>query len=159
MRRRFRIFRSFRRFHRLGRLCVFGSSDRLGRFVMRWLGGRLRAVGPVMPWVTFRAFMTLRRFVAFGPAAPRLKLAQGAQQRLDLAFVRELLAFGMLDQFQNFFHLLQCLFQRFDDLHHFVDGLADGGTIGPRHTRRMSDRIKPVARRLRVRGSFRCADG
>ena len=38
----------------------------------------------------------------------------------------ELLPFGMFDQFQNILHLIERLAQGFDNLHHFVHGLADG---------------------------------
>ena len=34
------------------------------------------------------------------------------------------------DQSQHFFHLLQCLFQRFDNLPDLLNGFADGGGCG-----------------------------
>jgi hypothetical protein len=101
----------------------FGRSLRLGT---------LRAIEsfrPVRPPWTLRAaepLLMFGRFRAIRSVAARLKLAQRTQQRFDFAFVGEFLAFGQLDQLQNFLHLLERLLQRFDDLHHFVDGLADG---------------------------------
>ncbi len=66
-------------------------------------------------------------FAPLAPAASRmLQLVQSAAQRFNLAFVAELLPFGVFDQFQNIFHLLQRLSQGFDNLHHFIHGLADG---------------------------------
>jgi hypothetical protein len=53
----------------------------------------------------------LRAIVPFRSAAARLKLAQGAEQRFNFAFVGEFLALGEFDQFQNLLHLLQSLFQ------------------------------------------------
>ena len=65
-------------------------------------------------------------------ASPRLlartimQSPQGAAQRFDLAFVRELLALGQFHQFQNFFHLIHGALERFRDLHHFINRLMDG---------------------------------
>jgi hypothetical protein len=55
-----------------------------------------------------------------------LQLAQSAAQGFNLAFVGELLPLGEFDQFQNILHLIERLFQRFDDLRHFGYRLADG---------------------------------
>lgn len=55
-----------------------------------------------------------------------LQLAQGAAQRFNLAFVAELLPLGVFGEFQNILHLIEHLFQRFDDLRHFAYSLADG---------------------------------
>lgn len=52
---------------------------------------------------------------------------QGAAQRFDLAFVRELLAFGQFHQFQNFLHLIHGALERFHDLHHLINRLMNGG--------------------------------
>jgi len=64
---------------------------------------RLWLVAPVAitPVLTFLAFGTIWTIAA------GLKLAQGAEQGFDLAFVRELLAFGKFDQLQNFLHVFQ----------------------------------------------------
>ncbi|HXI71946.1 MAG TPA: hypothetical protein VNN22_16440 [Verrucomicrobiae bacterium] len=64
---------------------------------------RLWLVAPVTitPVLTLLAFGTIRTIAA------GLKLAQGAEQGFDLAFVRELLAFGKFDQLQNFLHVFQ----------------------------------------------------
>lgn len=56
-----------------------------------------------------------------------IQLAQRAAQRFDLSFVGQFLAFGQLDQFQNFFHLIHRVLQRLDDFHHLVNRLMDGG--------------------------------
>ena len=45
-------------------------------------------------------------------------------------FVRDFLAFNHFDQSQHFFHLLQCLFQRFNYLSDFINGFADGCGCG-----------------------------
>ncbi len=55
-----------------------------------------------------------------------LQLAQQLAQGINLAFVAELLPLSMFDEFQNILHLIERLFQRFDDLCHFVYSLADG---------------------------------
>jgi hypothetical protein len=66
-------------------------------------------------------------FASLAPAASRmLQLAQQLAQGINLAFVAELLPLSMFDEFQNILHLIERLFQRFDDLCHFVYSLADG---------------------------------
>ena len=55
-----------------------------------------------------------------------LQLAQHPAERINLVFVGELLPFGEFDQFQNILHLIERLLQRFDNLRHFADSLADG---------------------------------
>ena len=159
---RFRALQMFGLFWTLEALGALGGAlrQRLPLRALRRAFGTLRPIGPVGavgavltfgPIGAILPIMALRRFGAFKAVATRLKLAQGAQQRFDLAFVGELLAFGEFDKFQNFFHLIKRLFQRFDDLHHFVDGLADGGTIRPGHAWRVRHwRFKPGARRLRT---------
>lgn len=56
-----------------------------------------------------------------------VELSQGAPQRFDLPFVGELLAFGHLNQLQHFLHLIHRALQSFDDIHHLINCLADGG--------------------------------
>jgi hypothetical protein len=69
----------------------------------------------------------LRR--SFRPFASRLMdSAQRLAQRLDFAFVSEFLAFGHLDEFKHFLHLVECLFERLDNLCHLINRLADGGS-------------------------------
>jgi hypothetical protein len=66
-------------------------------------------------------------FTSLAPATSRvLQLAQQPAEGINLAFVGEFLAFGEFDQFQNILHLIERLFQRFDDLCHFDYRLADG---------------------------------
>jgi hypothetical protein len=66
-------------------------------------------------------------FTPLTPAASwLLQLAQQPAEGINLAFVGEFLAFGKFDQFQNLFHLIERLSQRFDDLRHFAYRLADG---------------------------------
>jgi len=64
-------------------------------------------------------------------AARVLQLAQEATERINLVLISELLPFGVLHQFQNFFHAFQRLLQGFDDGQYLVDRLADGGTLCP----------------------------
>ncbi len=67
----------------------------------------------------------------FPPVAVRLMdFAQRLAQRLDFAFVSEFLALGQFDEFEDFFHLVECLFQRLDNSGHFFNRLADGGGRG-----------------------------
>jgi len=56
----------------------------------------------------------------------RLDFPQRPAQRFDFPLVAGFLALGFLGQPQNLFHLLQSLFQRFDNLPDFLDGFADG---------------------------------
>lgn len=62
-------------------------------------------------------------------AARLLNPTQRAAQRFDFPFVGGFLAFRQLDELAHFFHLFQNLFERFDNLPHFVNGPADGGRI------------------------------
>ena len=55
-----------------------------------------------------------------------LQLAQQLAEGINLAFVAEFLPLGVFDQFQNILHLIERLFQRFDDLRHFGYRVADG---------------------------------
>ena len=63
----------------------------------------------------------------FFPTFPvwRLKFVQRAAQRFQLAFVVELLVLSQFHQPQDFFHLRQRMFQRFDNLPDFVNGPPD----------------------------------
>jgi hypothetical protein len=66
-------------------------------------------------------------FAPLAPAASRmLQLAQQLAEGINLAFVTEFLPFSHLHQLQNILHLIEHLFQRFDDLRHFAYSLADG---------------------------------
>jgi|GEM_PF-1143332 len=63
------------------------------------------------------------------PFASRLvNLPQRQAQRLNFPLVSELLAFGQFDKFEHFLHLIERLFERFDNLRHFFNRLADGGS-------------------------------
>jgi hypothetical protein len=74
-----------------------------------------------------RTFIPDFAFASLTPAAPRLlQLAQQPAEGVNLAFIGDFLAFGKLDQFQSFLHLIERLSQRFDNLRHFADRLADG---------------------------------
>ena len=75
--------------------------QRLPLRTLRRTFGTLRPIGPVGavgavltfgPIGAILPIMALRRFGAFKAVATRLNLAQGAQQRFDLAFVGEFLA-------------------------------------------------------------------
>lgn len=89
------------------------------------------AAFPLFPLGLTRAALLLFAGIpvpaALGFTGTVAQLPQGAAQRFDFAFVRELLAFREFDQFQNFFHLIHRALERFDDLHYFVNGLMDGG--------------------------------
>jgi hypothetical protein len=56
--------------------------------------------------------------------------AQRLAQRFNFPLVSDLLAFGQFDQFEHFFHLVERLFERLDNLRHFFNRLADGGRRG-----------------------------
>jgi hypothetical protein len=63
------------------------------------------------------------------PAAARvLQLAQQPAEGINLMFVGKFLPFGVFDQFQNLLHLFQRLLQGLNNLGHFADRLADGGS-------------------------------
>lgn len=133
------------RFAWLGRLCwrfVVMAERRFSGFVM--LGMRLHlfvwfaeisraafarfALVPLgFTGAALMLFAGLPMSAALGFAGAITQLAQGPAQRFDLAFVRELLAFREFHQFQNFFHLIHRALERFNDLHHFVNRLMDGG--------------------------------
>lgn len=119
------IVRRWRQLCGLGRLMMF----RLFVWFAEIPGATL------LPWVVVMRFagtalgVTLFAMAAMFPllaAGTIIQLAQGAAQRFDLAFVRELLPLGHFDEFQNFFHLIHRVLQRFDDLHHFINRLMDG---------------------------------
>jgi len=63
------------------------------------------------------------------PAAGLVNTAQGAPEGIDLALITQFLPLGQFNQFQDFFHLRQRLSQRFDNVSHFTDGMADGRTF------------------------------
>ena len=102
-------------------------------------------------------------FAALAPVAPvasrMLQLAQQPAERIDLMFVGKLLPLGKFDQLQSLFHLLHRLFQGFDDFHHFIDGLADGGTIRPGGGRNGNSGLKFVPRRRGLCRGFGRTDG
>ena len=99
-------------------------------------------------------------FASLAPAASRmLQLAQHPAERINLMFVGEFLALGVFDQFQNIFHLIERLFQRFDDLRHFAYSLADGGTVRLGGARRGNSGLKFLPRRCGSCREFGRADG
>ena len=57
-----------------------------------------------------------------------MNFAQHLAQRLDFAFVGDFLAFSQFDELKHFLHLVERLFERFDDLRHCFNRLADGGS-------------------------------
>jgi hypothetical protein len=119
------IVRRWRQFCGLGRFMMFrlfvwfaeipGATLLPLVVVMMFAGAALRVA-----WFAMAAMFPLLT------AGTVIQLAQGAAQRFDLAFVRELLALGHFDEFQNFFHLIHRVLERFDDLHHFINRLMDG---------------------------------
>lgn len=54
-----------------------------------------------------------------------VQLTHGASKLVNFSFVRELLAFCELNKFEDFFHLVMSLFERLDDLHHFINRLVN----------------------------------
>ena len=56
--------------------------------------------------------------------------SQRLTQRLDFTFVGQFLALGQFDEFEHFLHLVERLFERFDDLRHFFNRLTDGRSGG-----------------------------
>ncbi len=56
-------------------------------------------------------------------------ITKGAAEGFNLPLVAQLLALGEFHQFQNILHLIHRAFERLDDFHHFVNGLADGGAV------------------------------
>jgi hypothetical protein len=98
-------------------------------------------------------------FASLTPAAPRLlQLAQQPAEGINLAFVGEFLAFGEFDQLQSILHLIKRLFQRFDDLRHFADRLADGCIVRPGGARRGNNGLKFLPRRCESCREFGRAD-
>ena len=61
-----------------------------------------------------------------GPAQPPQRLLQG----IDLPFIVDLLPLRQLEGFQHFLHLVERLFERFDNLRHFFNRPGDGGGRG-----------------------------
>jgi len=57
-----------------------------------------------------------------------MHISQGAAEGFNFPLVAQLLALGELHQFQNILHLIHRAFERFDDVHDFINRLADGGT-------------------------------
>lgn len=55
-----------------------------------------------------------------------VELSQRAAEIFDLAFVGEFLAFGHLDEFQHFFHLIHGAFEDFNDGHDLINRLMNG---------------------------------
>jgi len=68
-------------------------------------------------------------FIAPTTVRALIDIAQGAPERVNFPFIAQFLALGEFHEFQNFFHLIHCTFERLDHLHHFVNRLADGGTM------------------------------
>ena len=101
-----------------------------------WLAGVGFGFGTLPGFAGLGGFTGRARFAMFPARAllPRatllsraiVELAQRTTKRFDLALIREFLAFGEFDEFQNFFHLVNSTLERLNDLHYLVDGLADG---------------------------------
>ena len=76
-------------------------------------------------------FALLTKIASRGPVAVAfragLKAAQPLTQRFDVAFVRRLFPFGLLQNFQDALHLFERHFQITDDAFHIADGVGDGG--------------------------------
>lgn len=59
-------------------------------------------------------------------ARRRLDAAKGATERFNLAFIVELLAFSQFNQFLDFFHLIERLFQGLDNAAYVIRRFGDG---------------------------------
>lgn len=70
------------------------------------------------------------------PIANLGELSHQVLQALHFAFVGHLLLLGVLDEFQDFLHVLESLLQRVDDpfhlQHRLLDGAGRGGAVGQR---------------------------
>ena len=92
-----------------------------------------------LAWLFAAEFFASLRFTAwfFAPviraaflfAARQLDTAQGAAERFDFALVVVLLMLGKFDKFEDFFHLLESVFERFYDMADFARGFGDGGKV------------------------------
>ncbi len=118
------------------RLSEISFATRLGRFLRLTLLARFwrTHIAPIprAALVTLISATSLRLLLGTGiPLVTTLTaraitdLAQSAAKRFDLPLVCQLLTFRQLHQFQNFLHLIHGPFQRFDDLHDFIDRLVD----------------------------------
>ncbi len=56
-----------------------------------------------------------------------MNIVQRAAQRFNFPLVSEFLALGQFDEFEHFLHLVERLFERFDNLRHLFNRLTDGG--------------------------------
>jgi hypothetical protein len=83
--------------------------------------------------------LVLRRTVV------RLDAAQCAAQLIEFPFVREFLALGHFDEFEDFIHLVVQFLQRVGDEGGVRDGFVDGGFLG----RTKISRAGPLALRGR----------
>ena len=81
-----------------------------------------------------------------------MNFAQRLAQRLNFALVSEFLALGQFDEFEHFLHLVERLFERFDNLRHFFNRLADGGRRGFDFS---FGQCRRVGRRTRLGNLFR----
>lgn len=93
----------------------------------------------------------LRRTLAGDFLHGPLKAAQLLVEGFDLALVGRFLAFSFLEQFEQFVELIEGFAQGTDDIHHLVDGLANGGRLGGAEwaRRRRWRRVTFFARRFR----------
>jgi hypothetical protein len=69
---------------------------------------------------------TMRFVLRLMVAGRLLKAAQSTTKLLQFPFVRHLFTLGLLDRVQNFLHLFQGFFQRFDDPPDLFGGGGDG---------------------------------
>jgi hypothetical protein len=69
----------------------------------------------------------IRATFRFAFTRRRLDAAQSAAEGLNLALIVKFLAFSQFNQFLDFFHLVQRLFERLNDAAHVVRSLGDGG--------------------------------
>jgi hypothetical protein len=101
-------------------------------FATRFLTTRFLTTRPLVSVAAMRILAVLRtRMGLLGlRLALRLDAAEHAAQLVQLAFVRQLLAVGNLDEFKDAIKFVSHLLERLGNLRGVLDGLADGRGLG-----------------------------
>jgi hypothetical protein len=101
-------------------------------FATRFLATRFLTTRPLVSVAAMRILAVLRtRMGLLGlRLALRLDAAEHAAQLVQLAFVRQLLAVGNLDEFKDAIKFVSHLLERLGNLRGVLDGLADGRGLG-----------------------------
>jgi hypothetical protein len=100
-----------------------------GLFVSFGLARRFFLAGLLTPF-RFAAGCVAPGFLApVRFTAGELDAAQGAAERFDFALVVVLLMFSQIDEFEDFFHLLQRMLEGFHNVADFVGGFGHDGKV------------------------------